>query len=319
MKKVLKYTGITLLSLVGIVLIAITLIALKPLPNYQNEYPLSDLEVEITPERVKAGAEIASVLCNHCHGDKGRLQGKLFVVGSPFGDIYAPNITQHKTAGIGAYSDAELYRLFRTGILKNGNLALPMMQRLPKAAEEDLYSIIAYLKSNNRAVQPLDNQIPNYEANLLAKFLYTIAFKPLPDQGEKIFRPDPADRIKHGYYLATALYVCADCHSASFETYNPMEPEQSPGYFGGGNPLAIGDMEPVLTANLTMDEEKGIGTWTSDEFLTALLYGKKPDGSLVRYPMLPYTFLDSSDAYAIYEYLKTIPELGSPRLEKTVK
>jgi len=319
MKKVLKYIGITLLSLLGLVLLAITIIALKPLPNYQNEYPLSELEVDLTPERIKTGAEIASVSCNHCHGEKGVLQGKLFIPNSPFGDIYAPNITQHKTAGIGAYTDAELYRLFRTGIMNNGDLALPMMLRLPNAAEEDIYSIIAYLKSDNRAVQPSANQIPSYETNLLAKFLYTIAFKPLPYKEEQIFRPDPSDQIQYGYYLATALYTCADCHSASFETYNPVEPEKSPGYFGGGNPAAIGDMEPVLTANLTMDEEEGIGRWTSDEFLTALKYGKKPDGSIVRYPMLPYTFMDSSDAYAIYEYLKTIPEIGSQRLEEAVK
>lgn len=319
MRKIAKYIGITLLSLLGLLLIAVCTIAFKPLPNYQNEYPLKKLQVELTPERIKTGAEISSVLCNHCHGDKGSLQGKLIAPQTPFGDIFAPNITQHKATGIADYTDAELYRLLRTGILKNGKLALPMMLRMPRAAEEDIYSIIAFLRSDKKAVQAVKHEIPVYEPNFLAKFLYTIAFKPLPSQKEEIDRPHPSKAVEYGYYLSTALYLCADCHSASFETYNPLKPEASPGYFAGGNPAAIGDMEPVLSANLTMNEEDGIGSWSSDEFVTALLYGTKPDGTKVQYPMLPYTFLDSSEAYAIYEYLKTIPEIGPEQTAQMAK
>ncbi|MDW3645954.1 MAG: cytochrome c [Bacteroidia bacterium] len=312
MKKILKYLGITLASLLGLVLLLVLFINFKPLPNYQLEVPLGNLEVEINPERVSNGAELSSVLCNHCHGNKGRLEGKLIAEEEGFGKIYAPNITQDEQYGIGSYTDAELYRLLRTGVKKDGGLSLPMMMRFPTAAEKDIYSIIAFLRSNEAAVQASSNQLAEYEPTFLVKLLYTIAFKPLPLPLEEISKPGPAD--KHfGQYLANSLYACYNCHSASFESNNFMEPEKSAGFLGGGNPIAVGDMKPVESANITMHETDGIGSWTQDDFFQALKFGKHPEGRKLSYPMLPYAFLDSTEIFAIHDYLKTVPQLADTK------
>ncbi|MEM8891689.1 MAG: cytochrome c [Bacteroidota bacterium] len=308
MKKIFKFLGIGLGALLGLVFIAATALNVKPLPNYQEAFPVEELQVELSPQRISNGAEISAVLCNHCHGDKGKLEGKWVITEAPFGEIHAPNITQDETFGIGSYTDGELYRLLRTGIKKDGSLAVPMMMRFPTAADEDIYSIIAYLRSDAKAVQASQKEIPSYDAPFLAKLIFNLALKPMPLPKEAIPKPQRSDK-GYGQYLANSLYACYDCHSSSFESNDFVSPENSAGFLGGGNPIAVGEMAPVISPNLTMHEEEGIGSWTSEEFLAAVKYGKKPDGSKLAYPMLPYAFLDSSDIYAIHDYLKTVPVL----------
>lgn len=308
MKMIFKFLGITLAALLGLLLIATIILNFKELPNYQGEFPVEELQVELNPKRISNGAEISAVLCNHCHGDKGKLEGKWVITEEPFGKIFAPNITQDETFGIGSYTDGELYRLLRTGIKQDGFLSLPMMMRFPTAADEDIYSIIAYLRSDAQAVQASQKEIPDYEPPFLGKLIFNLALKPMPLPEEAITKPEKSDKT-YGQYLANSLYACYDCHSSSFESNDFMKPENSAGFLGGGNPIAVGEMEPVISSNLTMHEETGIGKWTAEEFLAAVKYGKKPDGKNLAYPMLPYTFLDTSDIYAIHDYLKSVPVL----------
>jgi hypothetical protein len=49
-------------------------------------------------------------------------------VKTPFGTIFMPNITPDVKTGIGRMADAEIARVLRYGVKRNGEAALPFMQ-----------------------------------------------------------------------------------------------------------------------------------------------------------------------------------------------
>jgi mono/diheme cytochrome c family protein len=112
----------------------------------------------------------------------------------------------------------------------------------------------------------------------------------------------PATR---GKYLATVA-GCNDCHT--------------PGYFFGKPDMArflggseVGFEIPGLGVfhgpNLTPDKESGLGNWGSEQIVTAIQTGFRPDGRGLA-PIMPwraFASLSKSDAQAIAAYLQSLP------------
>jgi mono/diheme cytochrome c family protein len=308
-KKILKVLGI----LVGVLVLAVAggaaFIALD-WPVKAAVKPV-DVKIEYTPERVARGRKLATSRCVFCHYDQqtGALTGHMMTdAPKEFGTIYSHNITKHPTAGAGRYTDGELVYLLRTGIRRDGQFTGPFMQS-PFLADEDIYSIISFLRSDDPLVAPHDNADRNWQPTFLAKLLMHVAFKPMEMPKGPIAPPDPKDQVALGKYVSVALGDCFVCHSADFKTLNSLHPEQSGGYFGGGNMTldAVGNL--VRTANLTMDEETGIGKWTEEEFVYAVRSGVRKDGRALRFPMMPFGELSAEEVRAVFAYLKTVPPI----------
>ena len=73
----------------------------------------------------------------------------------PFGKVIASNITAHKTAGVGAWSDAELRRALTHGVGRDGRaFKTPMARQVyfSKMTDEDLNAIVAWM----RTIPPLE-------------------------------------------------------------------------------------------------------------------------------------------------------------------
>ncbi len=311
MKRFFKYFGLLVLLIIAIAILAGIVINAKGIPFYENKAP--DLTISVDSAGIAEGARMASMLCVSCHGSNdGRLGGNHMVDAAEFGEIHAPNITQHPTFGITDYTDGEIAYLLRTGIKKDGQYAPPYMVKLPLMSDEDLHNVIAFLRSDHPMVQPSDNDEPLSKPNFLTKMLSKIAFKPLPYPDQPIPEPDRSDKVSWGRYLATAKFDCFSCHSADFKTLNPMEPHKTPGFMGGGNPIPDLEGMIILSANLTMDKETGLGNWTEAEFMRTVKLGIRPDGSQVRFPMLPYTLLTDEELSAIWAYLQTVPVIRNP-------
>jgi hypothetical protein len=309
MKKFLKY----LLILLGIILLiglgGASFIAIRGIPSYEAKK--IDYKVAITPERVERGKKLALLLCANCHKnhETGALTGHRMVdAPTEFGTIYSQNITQDKTYGIGTWTDGELLYLLRTGIKRDGKYAPPWMAKLPHMADEDMNSVIAFLHSDDPMVAasavPGTPCVPSF----LAKFLSTVAFKPLPMPDHKIEMPDTNKPVELGKYLAFNL-ECYSCHSADFKTNDYLDPEKSVGFMGGGNKPLNMEGQIMVTQNLTPDEETGIGKWTEDRFVNAVKNGIMENQPALRYPMVPYVYLTDKEAKAIYAYLRTVPPL----------
>ena len=114
-----------------------------------------------------------------------------------------------------------------------------------------------------------------------------------------------SEQVKYGEYLVQ-LAGCTDCHTPGHLLGKPDMAR----FLGGSD---VGFEMPGLGIfvgpNLTPDNGTGLGSWTSDEIVTAIQTGVRPDGRILA-PMMPwraYAGLRKSDAAAIVEYLRSLP------------
>ncbi|MEP2024819.1 MAG: c-type cytochrome [Reichenbachiella sp.] len=307
MKKILKIVALAIFS---IVIIFILKVAVLGIPSYDP--PQLQFEVQLDSTKIERGKKLTLMLCANCHIDPKteKLTGTLMLDAPPeFGKVYSQNITQDKQYGIGNWTDGELIYLLRTGIKKDGSYAPPYMAKLPKMADEDIESIVAYLRSDDQMIAADATPDHPVEPSFLTKLLCNIAWKPLPMPTQEIPLPDSSDQIAVGRYYAQNL-DCFSCHSADFKTNNFLEPELSEGYFGGGNQPLNRKGQVILTANLT-PHETGITNYSEAEFVRMLRFGLKSNEAPLRYPMLPYTHLTNDEASAIYKYLQTLTPIDN--------
>lgn len=312
MRKFLKVLLFIVVGLIVLVGIAAAFIATRDIPKFKAEKPV--VKIEYTPARVEQGAKLAGMLCRSCHysNDTKKFTGGLLSEVTQFGKIYAKNITQHPEAGIGKWTDSELVYFIRTGIRPDGQYVPPYMPKLVHISDEDLYSIIAFLRSDNSWVQADATKQPASEPSFLTRFLTTAGIaKPFPYPTAPIPQPDTTNRVEYGKYIALYQLECFACHSKDFAKNDYFTPEKSPGFFGGGNKLLNKEGQELYSLNITA-HETGIGKWTEDDFVKAVKYGQVPGNQpALRYPMLPYSQLTDEQAKAIFAYLKTIPKIDN--------
>lgn len=314
MKRLLKILGIT----VGLVLLLLCLGAAflyyrgVPTYPYQPTPEIAALSVKPDSLRVARGAKIATLLCNECHKDPatGKLSGRMMLdLPKVFGKVASMNITHDPVHGIGAWTDGELYYLLRTGIHKDGRWSPPFMPKFALMADEDIYSIISWLRSDEPALAAAPQEYPPNEFNLFTKFLANVAVTPPPLPSAPIVIPDSTNKLAYGEYVANALCACFACHSADFAKQDPLHPSKSLGFYGGGNPMLNYEGELVPSANITTDKETGIGNWSYEQFYDAVKFGKNPRGGPLYYPMFPHTTLSDTEVSAIWTYLQTVPPI----------
>jgi len=318
MKKIFKITAYILGGVV--VLVAAFLI------YFNSTFPKMDLpsneKVEITPARLERGKYLAHhvTVCMDCHSTRdwskysGPLtSGTLGKGGDKFdeatagvpGVLYAKNITP---AGISRYTDGELMRTITNGVTKEGKALFPLMPYIGynNLTKEDLYSIVAYIRS----LEPIKNDVPegslNFPLNLIVKTIPLKSYKPSPE-------PNRNNPSEYGKYLVS-IAGCFDCHTQMVKGDYIMEKSFAGGrefHFPGG---------VIRTANITPEPESGIGTWTKDEFVERF---KSMD--LEKYPpmetsvndfntIMPWTMyseMTNEDLGAIYEYLRTVKPVNN--------
>ena len=177
MNKVLKIIGIGVAAIVALLVIVLIGINLKGIPTYEVQevtFQRSDNE-----EAIIRGKKLATMLCAGCHMDFNtrKLSGKpMKDAPAEFGEIYAPNITQDPTHGIGDWTDGEIVYLLRTGIKRDGQYAPPYMAKLPLLADEDMDAIISFLRSDDEMVTADKTPDRPSDPSLLTKFLCYVAF-----------------------------------------------------------------------------------------------------------------------------------------------
>ncbi|HJQ98979.1 MAG TPA: c-type cytochrome [Candidatus Polarisedimenticolaceae bacterium] len=318
MKLALKIIVALVLAVVLTITIALIVIKTSGIPTYPPGN--IDLEVEVTPERVERGKHTAEMLCVGCHLDNetGTLAGKpMLDLPAQFGWAHSANITGDAETGIARWTDGELAYLLRTGVRRDGRYTPPWMVKLPLMADEDLKDVIAFLRSDDPLVKPVNAKRPLSRPSLLTKVLARVVFKPIPYPAAPIPTPDPADPVAHGKYLVQARALCYGCHSLDFAKVDEAVPERSAGYLGGGNAMPDMNGRIVKTSNITPDPETGIGKWSEDELVRLLRFGVRPDATVIVYPMVPFPELSDGEARAIYAYLRTVPPIKNavPRPE----
>jgi hypothetical protein len=127
--------------------------------------PVEESPPGYPPPGVERGRMMIRVmLCVECHSQAERgepIAGLEFAGGvpmtGPWGTVYSSNITSHPSAGIGAYSDEDLRRIFREGRNRAGRELWVMPWSITQnLTDEDLDSLIVAL----REIPPNPNLVP---------------------------------------------------------------------------------------------------------------------------------------------------------------
>jgi mono/diheme cytochrome c family protein len=176
------------------------------------DQPLGADEMKTLAER---GAYVAVAAdCYACHTAKG---GAAWAGGlpfeTPFGTIYASNISPDKDNGIGSWTRADFHRALRDGIGKGGRHLYPAMPYASyrEMTPQDVDAVYAYLMTREpMKVANRDNELA-FPFNIRQSLTFWNLVN-LP--GEKPAN-DPArsELWNRGNYLANALAHCGECHT----------------------------------------------------------------------------------------------------------
>jgi mono/diheme cytochrome c family protein len=250
---------------------------------------------------VKRGDYLVNTImtCGNCHtpkGPTGDLMDKAFSGGLRFDeppfDVTASNITQDKEHGIGAWTDAQIKTLLRTGKRPNG---VQVAEVMPTAfygivTERDMDAIVAYL----RTLKPIANKVPD------PVYKIPLPHHAFPGSEKPYTEAMMGDKVKKGFYLATIGH-CMECHTP----FGPRGKDYV-GDLGKGGMEFPGPWGKSVSRNIT---PKGIGAWTDAQIKTAVTQGKSKDGSPLKPPMgYPYyAHVTGEDLDAVVAYLRTVP------------
>ena len=264
----------------------------------------TDFKATINAETIERGKVLVYSSCAGCHYNRGTnrfIGNQITDVPGIVGKVYSANLTNSQTNGVPPqYSDAQLKYLLKTGINKDGRF-IPYMLR-PNLADEDVNAIIAYLRSNDPAVTPVDTTVGLTHYNIIGKIYMSATAKPLPyNPGIKL----PTNDVAMGKYLVDNI-GCFHCHSQSLQKLNYLDIEQTKGYLAGGIKLKDDKGTIIVASNITMDKNTGIGEFTKAQFLKAVKDGEAPNRKL-HPPMPKFDKLSDKEVDAIYSYLQTIP------------
>jgi mono/diheme cytochrome c family protein len=286
-----------------------------------RDIPPPDLSVELTPERLERGEYLANAVygCIYCHSERDwTLFGgppkpdRIGVGGERFdesvglsGMIVSPNITP---AGIGDWTDGEVYRAIVNGLHKDGYAFFPIMPfdvylYLP---EEDIYSIIAYI----RTLQPIESVTPPRRPSLMMQFIGNV--RALPYDPWEI---DEADPVQRGERIAV-IAGCRFCHTPADERAQPL-----PGMRNAGGLGMAANGTTIYSANITPDRETGIGSWSEQDFIARFKafegarFPVESIGYQSQHAWTEYAQMSEADLADIYAYLMAqdpVPQLVDP-------
>jgi mono/diheme cytochrome c family protein len=297
MRKVLKWIGIVLGGLLGLLAVAVVGLLIygqvKFKPRLSNR-PLYAISADMSAEGVARGQYLLENVmgcAGACHspGEDTPYIGTMekIELGPAVFDFNAPNLTPDVETGLGAWSDAEIARAIREGVDRDGRaLAIMPSFNYHVISDADIAAIIGYIRS----LPPTRSKIEPFDANAFGKMILALnVIMPSP-LGEPIttaqFTPDPASP-DYGAYLVS-IAACRDCH----------KPDLS-----GGPMVESGMIAPDLTGS------GEFAHWSQADFITAMRTGARPDGRNLN-PAMPYQEygkMRDEDLAAVFQFLHALP------------
>jgi mono/diheme cytochrome c family protein len=242
--------------------------------------------------------------CAACHTARGAAAyagGR--PIPTPFGDIYASNITPDAATGIGSWSADDFWRALHDGRSKDGSFLYPAFPypnftKMPRADVDALYAYLRSLPPVRQANQPTALRFPWNQRPLLA-FWRALYFRP----GVYRVQPDRDAQWNRGAYLVQGPGHCGACHTGR-------------DFLGGsaGRGALAGGMIPMLdwyASPLTADAASGLGGWSAQDLATLLRTGVSARGAVFG-PMAEVVaaslqHLPPEDIAAMVAYLKSLP------------
>jgi mono/diheme cytochrome c family protein len=296
MKKVFKWIGIVLGSLIGLIVIAGAVLYFigNARLNKTYNFPPSNITVPTDAASIEYGKHRAEILCAGCHGADLSGVTDWFNAG-PLGTIDSANLTSGE-GGIGQEftSDEDYVLAVRHGVDPEGKpIFMPAVVSGAYLSDEDLGAIIAYVKS----VPSVDHVTTGQHFTPLAKIMLAAGMLgELPVESvshdDQVTAPEQGASVAYGEYLVNTN-DCRVCHG--------------PNLNGGPFP------DPTITKispNLTTGGE--VAYWSEDEFINTLRTGVTPGGHELDNNFMAwknYRNMTDDELKAIYLYLQSTPKL----------
>lgn len=263
------------------------------------------------PALVERGAYVAKTAdCVACHtGPSGVPYAGGRAVPSPFGDIYASNITPDPKVGIGGYSLEDFSRAVREGVRKDGAHLYPAMPypSYSKLSDDDLAALYAYFMNG---IKPVANEVQPTKLAWPFSMRWGIRFWNLAFAPSGIGWPgdaNAADPILRGKYLVEGPGHCGSCHTPRGVAFQEKAYAGSDPAFLSGSELD-GWPVPSLRAG---GSGPGLPGWSDDEIAQYLATGRNAHSAVVGEMSLVIAHSTSemkdSDLMAIAAYLKSLP------------
>jgi mono/diheme cytochrome c family protein len=298
---IISVLAVGILAMIAVVLAIARPPAINPVvPPAANSFP-ADLV-----ERGRVLALIGD--CNVCHT---RPDGVAFAGGralpTPFGTIYASNITPDVKTGLGNWSRAAFARAMREGISRDGQFIYPAhpYDHCTLLTDDDLAALYAYLMTR----APIDAVTPVPELRFPYSQRQLMAGWNLLFLRQGPYRPDPTQSAEwnRGAYLVQGVGHCGACHTPR----NIMGAEQKDRAFAGA--VADGWYAPPLNGN-----SLALVPWTADSLTTYLSRGHEFQHGIAGGPMADVAAdLDDApmaDVQAIATYVAW--QMGTPSGER---
>jgi mono/diheme cytochrome c family protein len=296
MKKVLKWIGIVLGSLLVLLLAAGGILFLMGNSRFNKTYdfPSSSITLPTDEASIEFGRHRAESLCEGCHGKDLSGIENWFSAG-PLGTIDSANLTSGE-GGVGKEysSDEDFVRAIRHGIDPEGKpIFMPAVTSTSILSDEDLGAIIAYVKT----VPPVDHRTNGQNFTALAKILYVLGVLPqMPvetvSHETHVTAPKAGVSAEYGEYMVNTN----DCHLC-----------HGPALNGGPYP------DPTIikiSPNLTPGGE--LAFWTEEQFINTIRNGITPSGQELDPALMPwkeYRHFYDDELKAIWLYLRSVSSL----------
>ena len=272
-------------------------------------------------EQVARGAYIARLgNCMGCHTAVG---GRLYAGGrgveTPFGIVFAPNITPDVQYGIGAWSASEFWRALHHGRSRDGRLLYPAFPYpdYTHVAREDADALYAYLQSLPavaQANQPHQLRFP-YSTQAALAVWRALYFRPgrlltaapvVLDEGDS---PAAVAHLRErGAYLVRGLGHCGACHTPRNALGGSLEAQA----LAGGVISGQAWYAPALNS----PSEAGMQHWKAED-IVALLHAGVNQHAGVSGPMAEVVFgstqyWSATDLKSAAIYLQSMPVIEVP-------
>jgi mono/diheme cytochrome c family protein len=258
---------------------------------------------EPTAETIARGkALVVAGDCASCHtADPAKPFAGGKRIDTPFGGIYAPNLTPDRETGIRSWRDEDFLRALRQGIAPDGSRYYPAFPYpyFTKLIREDILAIRAYLAT----LEPVRNSVPppelrfpfNFRVGMrLWNWLY---FEPgiiMPDQSK-------GTEWNRGRYLVEGLGHCGACHTPK----NFLGADKADQAFGGNR------VDGMFAPRLDGAARGGLKSWSVEDIAEYLQSGRNAKShawQLMSEVVLNSTSkMSDSDIRAIAVYLKSLP------------
>lgn len=290
---------------------ALAVVMLVLFLNFRGEDKIHDAPPLTPPagDSVARGAYLVRAgNCMTCHTERG---GAPFAGGraidTPFGTVYAGNLTPHKS-GIGEWSPDHFWRALHNGRSRDGRLLYPAFPypnytRVTRADADAMYDYLRSVPPVDRANTPHRLRWPYRTQSALAVWR-ALYFSPGDHEEDRA----QSAQWNRGAYLVRGLGHCGACHTSR----NALGASSDMMDLSGG----LIPMQNWYAPSLASAAEAGVADWEPAQVVRLLQTGVAPRGTVLG-PMAEVVLqstqhLAPADLEAMAVYLKGLPQ-SAPR------